>query len=159
MKAVRPFRFALLAAAVALASAAGAKEGPLEGMSRKFEDALRAADVQAVAAMYAEDAVVMPPNHAPVQGRADIAALFKGYTDAGFSLKITPAGSWTDGALAVRSGSYILLDKDQKEADHGKWLEVWKQGADGHWLMVRDMWNSDDPPPPPPTTGVSSDKE
>lgn len=159
MKTVRPFRFALLAAALAMAGAAAAKEGPLDGVSRQFEDLIRSADTQALAAMYAEDAVVMPPNHAPVKGRADIAALFKGYTDAGFTLKLTPAATWMDGALAVRSGSYVLLDKEQKEAEHGKWMEAWRKGEDGNWLMVRDMWNSDDPPPPPPTTGVSSDKE
>ena len=159
MKAVRPFRFALLAAALALAGAAGAKEGPLDGMSARFEEYIRAADVQAVAAMYTEDAVVMPPNHAPVQGRADIAALFKGYTDAGFSLKLTPGASWMDGALAVRSGAYVLLDKDMKEADHGKWMEAWRKGDDGRWLMVRDMWNSDDPPPPPPPAEAPADAQ
>lgn len=159
MKHPRPFRSTLLAAALAVAGAAVAKEGPLDGMSKKFEDYLRAADTQGIATMYARDAVVMPPNHVPVHGRADIAALFKGYTDAGFSLKITPADSWIDGALGVRSGSYILLDKDQKEADHGKWLEVWKKGADGKWWLARDMWNSDDPPPPAPASGVSSDKK
>ena len=112
MKTVRPFRFALLAAALAMAGAAAAKEGPLDGVSRQFEDLIRSADTQALAAMYAEDAVVMPPNHAPV----------KGYTDAGFTLKLTPAAIWMDGALAVRSGSYVLLDKEQKEAEHGKWM-------------------------------------
>lgn len=164
MKHSRPFRFTLLAAALALAGAAAGKEGPLDGMSKKFEDLMRQGDTTGAAAMYAENAVVMPPNHSPVAGRTDIAALFKGYTDAGFSLKLTPTDSWIDGALGARSGSYVLLDKDQKEAEHGKWLEVWKQGADGKWWLVRDMWNSDDPPPPPPpppapTTGVSSDKE
>jgi ketosteroid isomerase-like protein len=166
MKHARPFRSTLLAAALAASAAAGAKEGPLDGMSKKFEDFMRAADTQGAAAMYAPDAVVLPPNHARVQGRADIAALFKGYTDAGFSLKLTPTDTWIDGALGARSGTYVLLDKDQKEADHGKWIEVWKKGADGKWWLARDMWNSDapasDPPPPPPlapTTGVSSDKK
>jgi len=159
MSTSRPFRFALLAAALAFAGAAAAKEGPLEGMSQKFEDHFRKGEVDAVAAMYMEDGVILPPNHARVQGRADIAAFLKGMTDAGLSLKITPKDEWVEGTLGVRSGSYIVLDKEQKEIDHGKWLEVWKKGADGNWLMVRDMWNSDDPPPPPPTPGVSSDKE
>jgi len=67
-----------------------------------------------------------------------------------------------ESTLGVRSGSYVLFDKEQKEIDHGKWIEVWRKGADGKWLMLRDMWNSNDPPPPPPpppTTGVSSDKK
>jgi ketosteroid isomerase-like protein len=94
-----------------------------------------------------------------VQGRANIAAFIKEMTDGGVSLKLTATDSWMDGGLAARSGTYIVLDKDQKEVEHGKWLELWKKGADGKWLMVRDMWNSDDPPPPPPPPGVSSDQE
>ena len=163
MKTNRSFRFtpraALLAAALVFAGAAGAKEGPLDGMSQKFEDHFRKGEVEAIGAMYAEDGVVMPPNHARVQGRSDIAAFLKGMADSGVSLKLTATDTWIEGSMGVRSGTYIVLDKDQKELEHGKWLELWKKGADGKWLMVRDMWNSDDPPPPPPTTGVSSDKK
>ena len=159
MNSSRSLRITVLAAALAVAGAALAKEGPLDGMSQSFEDAMRKGDIAAVQAMYAEDGVILPPNHARVQGREGIGAFMKEMTDAGLSLKLTPMDSWMDGALAVRSGSYIVLDKEQKEIDHGKWMEVWRKGDDGKWLMVRDMWNSDDPPAPPPTTGVSSDKE
>jgi ketosteroid isomerase-like protein len=159
MKHSRPFRFTLLAAALALAGAAAAKESPLDAKSKQFEELFRKGDTTAAAALYAEDGVVLPPNHARVQGRADIAAFFKGFTDAGFSLKLTPTDSWMDGGLAGHAGTYILMDKDQKEVDHGKWLEFWKKGADGKWWLVRDMWNSDDPPPPPPPAPTaSSDK-
>jgi ketosteroid isomerase-like protein len=146
----RPFRFAVLAVALAFAGAAVASEGPLDGKSKEFEDAIRKADMAAISAMYAEDGAILPPNNALVKGREGIAAYMKGMTDAGLSLKLTSADSWIDGSLGVRTGSYIVLDKEQKEIDHGKWMEVWRKGADGKWLMVRDMWNSDDPPPPPP---------
>ena len=155
----RPFRFALLAAGLALASAgSAAAKSPISGMSQAFEDAMRKGDTAAVAAMYTEDGVILPPNHARVQGREGIAAFMKEMTDAGLSLKLTPMDEWVEGTLGVRSGSYVLFDKELKEIDHGKWIEVWNKGADGKWLMVRDMWNSDDPPPPPPTSGMSSDK-
>jgi uncharacterized protein (TIGR02246 family) len=161
MKDVRPFRFALLAAALALATAAGAKEGPLDGKSKAWEEAFNKGDAAAVAALYAEDGVILPPNQARVQGRADITAFAKGMYDAGFRLKTTDTDAWVDGALGAKTGTYVVSDKDGKEVEHGKWLEVWHKGADGQWLMVRDMWNSDDPPPPPPppTPGVSSDKK
>jgi ketosteroid isomerase-like protein len=60
----------VLAAALALAGSAVAKEGPLDGMSKAFEDAIRKGDVRRGSAMYAEDGVILPPNHARVQGRA-----------------------------------------------------------------------------------------
>jgi ketosteroid isomerase-like protein len=163
MNPSRSLRFAThaaaLAAALACAGGALAKEGPLDGMSKTFEDGIRKGDTTALAAMYAEEGAILPPNHARVQGREGIAAYFKEMTDAGMSLKLTPMDSWVEGSLGARSGSYVVLDKEQKEIDHGKWMEVWRKGADGKWLLVRDMWNSDDPPPPPPTTGVSSDKK
>jgi len=150
MKTSRPLRSAVFAATLAFAAAAVAKGGPPADSSKVFEDHFRKGEVEAVAAMYAEDGMMLPPNHAGVQGRAAIAAFAKEMTDAGFSLKITPTSDWAEGALAARSGSFIVLDKDQKEVDHGKWVEVWRRGADGKWLMVRDIWNSDVPPPPPP---------
>ena len=159
MKPTSPLRFAVLAAALACAGTALAKEGPLDGMSKAFEDAIRTGDVVAAANMYADGAMILPPNHAAVSGRGSIAAYFKDMTDNGFSLKLTPTDSWMDGKLASRTGTYIVLDKNQKEIEHGKWLEVWQQQDNGRWLMLRDMWNSSDPLPPPPTTGVSSDKK
>ena len=159
MHASRRFRFALLAAALALAcSAAAAKDGPLDNMSKQFEDAIRTGDVLAAANMYADEGMILPPNVGPIQGRGAIAAYFKTMTDNGFSLKLTPTASWMDGKLASRTGSYIVVDKTGKEIEHGKWLELWQQQADGRWLMLRDMWNSSDPVPPPPTPGVSGDK-
>jgi len=160
MQSSRRFRFALLAAALSLAAAgAAAKEGPLDNMSKVFEDAIRSGDVVAAANLYADDGYILPPNVAPITGRGNIAAYFKTMTDNGFSLKLTPTNSWMDGKLASRTGTYIVLDKNQKEVEHGKWLEVWQLQESGRWLMLRDMWNSSDPVPPPPTPGVAGDKQ
>ena len=155
----RNFRFALLAAALPLAGAVAASEGPLDNMSKVFEDAIRTGDVVAAANLYADDGMILPPNVAPVTGRGAIAAFFKTMTDNGFSLKLTPTDSWLDGKLAVRTGTYIVLDKAGKEVEHGKWLEAWRLNEAGRWQLVRDMWNSSDPVPPPPTPGVAGDKE
>jgi ketosteroid isomerase-like protein len=159
MQPSRPFRFALLAAALALAGSAAAKEGPLDGMSKTFEDFIRTGDVVGAANLYADDGMIMPPNYRAVTGRGNIAAFFKTMTDNGFSLKLTPTDSWMDGKLAVRTGTYIVVDKTGAEIEHGKWLEAWKQNDAGKWQLVRDIWNSSDPVPPPPTPGVSSDKK
>jgi len=159
MNSSSPLRFAVLAAALAFAGATVAKEGPLDGMSKAFEDAIRTGDVVAAANLYADGGMILPPNHAAVSGRGNIAAYFKDMTDNGFSLKLTPTDSWMDGKLASRTGTYVVLDKNQKEIERGKWLEVWQLQDSGRWLMLRDMWNSSDPLPPPPTTGVSSDKK
>ena len=159
MHASRTFRCSLLAAALFVAGAAAAEGGPLDNMSKAFEDAIRKGDVVAAGNMYADDGMILPPNHEAVSGRGAIAAYYKEMTDAGFSLKLTPTASWMDGKLASRTGTYVVFDKNQKEIDNGKWLEVWQLQDSGRWLMVRDMWNSSVPPPPPPTPGVAGDHE
>ena len=159
MIASRRIRFAILASAFTFAGAALAAEGPLDNMSKVFEDAIRSGDVVAAANLYADDGMILPPNVGAIQGRGAIAAYFKTMTDNGFSLKLTPTDSWMDGKLASRTGTYIVVDKTGKEVEHGKWLEAWRQNDSGKWQLVRDMWNSSDPLPPPPTPGVAGDKQ
>jgi len=160
MHVSRTFRYSLLAGALALANAAAAKEGgPLDGMSKAWEEAFNKGDAAAVAAMYAEDGVILPPNQVAVKGRTDITAFAKGMYDGGFRISTADKDVWVDGALGAKSGTYTVTDKDGKEVEHGKWLEVWHRGADGKWQMVRDMWNSDEPAPPPPAPAAAGDKQ
>jgi ketosteroid isomerase-like protein len=42
-----------------------------------------------------------------------------------------------------------MTDKDGKEIDRGKALELWKM-EDGKWKLFRDIFNSDLPCMPPP---------
>lgn len=160
MKPTRLLLSALFAAM--LSSAAFAKDGPLAGTSQAFEDAVRRGDAAAVGAMYADNGEILPPNHERVRGPTEIAKFFGGMIEQGLSLKLSADSEVVDGKLGYKSGTYIVNDKDGKEVDRGKWVEVW-QFEDGKWRLIRDIWNSDvpmpEPTPPPPTPGVSSDKE
>ena len=165
MKTSRLLLSALLAAG--LSGAALAKDGPLTGTSQAFEDAVRRGDTAAVGAMYADNGEILPPNEKRVRGPAEIAKYYGGMIGMGLSLKLSVDTEVVDGKLGFKSGTYIVNDKDGKEVEHGKWVEVW-QFEDGKWRMIRDIWNSDVPAPaptpaaaeaPPPTSGVSSDKE
>ena len=48
----------------------------------------------------------------------------------------------------MRSGSWILMDKQGKTVDQGKQVEVWKKENDTCKLL-RDCFNSDMPVTPP----------
>lgn len=102
-----------------------------------------------VAAHYAPDAVVLPPNSAPITGHEAITAYFA---------TITGVTKWetayTDvmgsGDVGVAVGTYTFefkLPDGTAGADTGKWMEVFRKGADGHWKTVRDMYNTDLPVP------------
>ncbi len=102
------------------------------------------------AALYAEDAVLMPPNQPAVEGRAAIRAWLAGFPPmAAFSL--TPIEIDGHGDLAYVRGTYTLTiaasGKTPAMPDHGKYVDVRRRQADGSWLITADMFNSDVPLP------------
>ncbi len=53
------------------------------------------------------------------------------------------------GDLAFARGTYswtVRIGDGEPVADHGKWLTIWREQADGTWLLSQDIWNSDQAP-------------
>jgi len=114
---------------------------------QKLDDAWAAAfnkgDARAVAAMYAEDAYVLPNMGDMVHGRPAIQAFL---TDAmkqigDISLKaadVLPLG----GNAAREIGTFTMKTKGQPPQDvAGKYVVVWRK-INGRWLLATDIWNS-----------------
>ena len=106
----------------------------------------------AAAAHYTENAVFMVPNLPALEGRAAIRAWFAGgppFT----SFTLTPKEIDGTGDLAYVRGTWTLgiaaAGKTPAIEDHGKFLEVRRKQANGSWLMVADIFNSDVPLPTP----------
>lgn len=129
-----------------------ADRAAIEQGSQAFADAMNAADWDALAMTYTEDAVLMPPNAESVRGRdaiRDYISSFPPISD--FQL----TNSEVDGAgdIAYVTGAYTMtLTPEGAEpiVDSGKYIEIRKKQADGSWLMSRDMYSSDIPLPAPP---------
>lgn len=111
------------------------------------------ADGEAMANLYAEDAVLMPPGAPAVTGRAGIKT-FLGEDSAktkaaGLAIKNTSVtGSGVDGDIGWLSGTYTVVDASGATVDSGSYLSVHRR-AGGSWPYIRDIWNSDRPPTPP----------
>lgn len=116
----------------------------------EFEEAGANNDWAAVAALYTEDAVLMPPNAPSVTGRAAVQEVF-GQFPTLTSFELTIDDIQGSGDVAVVRGSYTLaMDiEGQSVEDSGKYLEVRRKQADGSWPLVIDTWNSDIPVPIP----------
>ena len=104
---------------------------------------------------YADDARVLPPNHATVTGREAIAALYRSSGSIQeYRLTILALEGRND--LAYVHGAYQITVTPPGAAepvgDQGKGVEVWKKQRDGSWKVVLDIFNSDLPAPvsPPP---------
>lgn len=106
-----------------------------------FGEEIRKGDSVALAAHYASNAVVMPPNSDAVKGN-DIVGLWGGVLRMGvkdFKLNITDITGGGD--MYAETGTYEVLGADNKTLDKGKYVAVWKK-ENGNWKMYRDIWNS-----------------
>jgi uncharacterized protein (TIGR02246 family) len=111
-----------------------------------------AGDVDAVAALYADDAVLNPPGTPAARGHAAIHdALAKdiaGSSGGGFTLNQGATSEiGVSGDLGWEWNTFTVTDKSGKTVDTGKYVTVY-QKKDGKWVIIRDIWNSDNPPAP-----------
>ena len=138
-----------------------ADEATIKAMTAAWLDAYNAGDVEKIVAMYAEDAVLMPP-HAPVaSGQAGIRSFLQtdtaGAKSAGVKLIPGPATAGVVGDMGWESGSYTVNDSSGKTVDSGSYLAVSRK-VDGKWLLIRDTYNSDRPLPAPAPAAVTGKK-
>jgi len=128
----------------AFAGAAQNREARLavEANEAKFSTSFANGDSQAVSSLYAEDAAILPPNGARIEGRANIKNFWQGAYDAGVKRVVTKTVEVNGNGNSVSEvGSYTLYGADNKILDEGKYVVVWKKEGK-NWLMFRDIWNS-----------------
>ncbi len=112
-------------------------------------DLYNAGDADGVAALHAEDAVVMAPGVAALMGRSAvrdyIASDIENSKAAGLTFK---GDEVTDGAVdgdtAWTSGSFSVVDASGATVGTGKYVTVYRRMGE-QWLIVRDIWNTDAP--------------
>ena len=110
-----------------------------------------AGDLDRVAAVYAEDAVYLPPHHEAVHGREAIREYLKAPINHGVSdLAFEVTYIKQQGPIAWDVGTYrmtIPRTEETKREDRGKYLTVWRRvGKD--WRIAADAWSSDLPAAP-----------
>jgi len=119
----------------------------LSQMNRDFAAALTAKDAVAAANCYTEDATLLPPNEAPVKGRANIQKYWAGAITAGVvSAQVATTATGSDGNLGYEIGRFemkIKMPDGQVVSDRGKYTELLRKGEDGKWKSTLGMWNSD----------------
>jgi ketosteroid isomerase-like protein len=104
-----------------------------------FAAGMNAKDTAAVFAIYADDALLMPPDSPALLGAAAhpvlVGLLASGATD--FALNSTTAYGVGDLAYMVGTATF----KVGGAADSVKYTEVLRKGADGKWRYVVDMFS------------------
>jgi uncharacterized protein (TIGR02246 family) len=134
------------------ASPASADEVAIRAQTTSWGKAYNGGDAKAVAALYAEDALLLPPGVSGVSGRAAILRYFtKDIADSKAAGAVFALNPKTDvgvsGNMGWESGTYKVNVKGAV-VETGKFLSVSRK-KDGKWLYIRDTWNADVPPAPP----------
>ena len=144
--------FAALAACVRNTPPADttADKAAVEAVSIAWKNAYNAGDVAAVAALYAEDAVLSAPGERAVHGNASISEYFvktvAEFSAAGLTVEDEPMGDVVASCdLAWQWKTYKVTDKAGVVVDAGKLVTLF-QRRDGKWMIVGDTWNSDATP-------------
>lgn len=114
---------------------------------KEWEAARSARDAEAMAAVYTEDAKVLPPDQPVVEGRAAIRTFFRNL----FEARPEPADfdereivvlgkyTWRQGIYSVQLPHGMM--------EYGKFIQLWKL-ENGDWKLHRSMWSPNGPPIP-----------
>jgi uncharacterized protein (TIGR02246 family) len=111
-------------------------------VNRRFVDAVARDDMAAAAAVYTDDATVLPPDAAPVSGRANIQAFWTGakaalgvkavtLTTKSLEIRGDCAHEVGEAGLSLPSGTAVM-----------KYLVVWHHQREGGWRWHLDIWNA-----------------
>lgn len=143
-----------LAACQPAAKNTAADETAIKDAARAWATAYNAGDAEGIIALYAEDAVVMPPGAPAATGHAAIREYITADIAAAKAAGVTLAIADNDtvavsGDLAWHSGSFSVMDASGAVVDTGNYMDA-SQRVDGNWHIVRDIWNSDRAPAPTP---------
>lgn len=136
------------AALAAAGTAALADTSDLETAQASWEQAFAGGDgAAAAAAVFTEDARLLPPGEPMVEGRNAIGEYWQAAFDAGVKdLELGPIAVEMHGDTMIETGTWSVKVPNAdggEDTASGKALVVWKKGEDGVWRMSQDMWNSD----------------
>ncbi len=140
----------------------------LNRVRETHDGAVNAGDLEAYLAVFAEDAVSMPPNEPPVVGKEAFRVWAQGlfgqfsFEETMSSEEVVVTGDWgfDRGTYTIRptpkvarepvEGTSIEQPEIGRELDYaqtGKYLWILKRQPDGSCKIARDMWSSNHPPP------------
>jgi ketosteroid isomerase-like protein len=113
--------------------------------ARAFSAAYVRGDAGAMAELYTEDAAIFPDLSPAIVGRGPI----RQYWTLPPNRRVTRHVLMPDrveiiGDVAHDYGRFEVSGETDGTAwgpSSGKYVVVWRRGADGHWRMFLDMWN------------------
>ena len=126
----------------------------IDNIAVRLETAFNASDAAALASLYSETAILMPPNEPVVSGRRAIQAWFEQALPRVGQVGIVPIQAIVAGDHAFQVGTFTTSSKAggmSSTADvpgairTGKYV-ILLTSSGGHWTIQYDIWSLDQPP-------------
>jgi uncharacterized protein (TIGR02246 family) len=119
----------------------------IEAVGKTMFERANAGNAAGVAEFYTEDAALMPPGAARLDGRDAIQQFWQGMLDAGVGeISVATQEVEEAGNSAVEVGTISATapgDGDARVTLTGKYIVVWRRDGGGNWRLHRDIWNFD----------------
>ncbi len=111
----------------------------------RWNSAFNSGNADAVAALYSQDAVVLPSTHAVVRGTSAIKDFWNGLISAGVKdhrIEMIDAQAVGDIAYATGKWSANALGEDGNTQHYeGTIVTIFKRQGDGSWRACLHTWN------------------
>ena len=135
---------------------AGLSEADRNAIRQAVSDFVNNAKAQprndkASAAFYEEDAIMVPPNHPDIRGRAAIEAFLASFPPfSDYRLETLEIDGQGDVAYERGTNSMTLTPPGGAPAEwRSKYLVIYRRQADGSWKVSREIFTPDAPPSAP----------
>jgi ketosteroid isomerase-like protein len=121
----------------------------IRNLAQDFVTSFNTGNYDQVSALFAQDGVLMVPQHDTAHGPKAVERLLHQIGEAGFEdLRLETVRVEASGDLAMEIGRYTVSIRQHDGSvlvDRGKYLKAWRRL--GVWLIVADCWSSSMPVP------------
>ena len=145
---------------IALAALAGCKAAPApltdadrakaSQIDSAFAAAFAAGDVAGMTAAYAPDAMLLPPNMPMAKGTDQIHTWMQAMASQKGTIQLTQESADGAGDFMYTTGRYHIqmLPAEPGASEDGKYLQVFRRGTDGKWMLAAEGWSANAPATP-----------
>jgi ketosteroid isomerase-like protein len=114
----------------------------------EFVSAFNSEQIEAMAALLADDSIAMAPNRPAIRGKDSSRQFWReGFAVASSQLAVVPDELQIVGDVAIDQFHWTMDSTPRAGGspvhDEGKCIWVWRRQPDGSWKMSRAIWNSD----------------
>ncbi len=114
-----------------------------QGLTQEFEIAFTKHDLDALLALFADDAQILPEHGLVVEGKENLAEFLKNSMTPVVSFNTFTDMLLVRGDLAVEQGHFTVRNiKRGANIEYGKYMHVWRK-EDGDWKLYRLIYNTD----------------